>query len=175
MCVLFPFTTTSATPFPAKTFLSMTSNSFEDCVLICYLATWLIFKSFLTISGCPKVRFYEQWFSMCINDICNKITVQNILYADDLKTFTVENYASDYLRALSELQKWCSMNRLLLNIAKYNYLINSEPVPRSSFGELEYFLTKNCSLLLVYKMRSIISMHLWDLYRITLNSPARML
>lgn len=114
-------------------------------------------RKFLATSGVPQGSILGPlFFNVYINDIGDNLVVQHLLYADDLKIFTVVNDSSDCLSlqaALSEVHKWCSANHLCLNVSKcnvvsfslkhannivkYDYTINEVPVPRStSFRDL---------------------------------------
>lgn len=60
------------------------------------------------------------FFKIYFNDICNNLTVRNLLHSDDL---TVVDDVTDCLTILSKVHNWYSLNHPLLNIAKCNVFI----------------------------------------------------
>ena len=61
------------------------------------------------------------FFSLFINDLCSVLSVQHLLYADDVKLFTCISSEDDCLRLQRDLDimgEWCFNNYLALNVSK---------------------------------------------------------
>ena len=86
------------------------------------------FKSieFVATSGVPQGSILGPLlFNIFINDITDEIDLPCLLYADDLKVFTVVNNINDCLQlqaCLNKVNNWCISNKLFLNVSKCNVL-----------------------------------------------------
>lgn len=86
-------------------------------------------------------------FILFVNDLCNVLTSESLLYADDLKIFRIVHNENDCLALQNDIDNllaWCSRNGLSLNKSKckvmsfsrksdtivYNYKINDFSVER---------------------------------------------
>lgn len=82
------------------------------------------YKSFkyLATSGVPQgSNLGPLLFLLFINDLCSSLTCGNLLFADDLKIYTIIYSTEDCMRfqeQLSEVVHWCEENKLLLNPSK---------------------------------------------------------
>lgn len=84
---------------------------------------------FTSSSGVPQGSVLGPLlFNIFINDIGNELTVNYLLYADDMKLFKrIEEY-NDCLELqanIDKLQVWCNNNKLILNVKKCNILTYS--------------------------------------------------
>lgn len=115
------------------------------------------FKSseFICSSGVPQGSILGPlFFCMFINNIIENINVRYLLYADDLKIFSIIESISDcetLQEAFKQVSRWCLNNKMLLNINKceivsfttkrnyisFDYAIEDKKIPRSnSFKDL---------------------------------------
>lgn len=113
----------------------------------------LLFKSYLTnrvqyvalrgfksiefgaTSGVPQGSILGPLlFNIFINDIIDEIDLPCLLYADDLKIFTIIDNIDDCFQlqaCLNKINNWCIVNKLLLNANKCNVLsfsLKSSPI-----------------------------------------------
>jgi Reverse transcriptase (RNA-dependent DNA polymerase) len=88
---------------------------------------YVFYKGFKSVeytatSGVPQGSILGPLlFNVFINDIIDVIDVNCLLYADDLKIFTYISSVDDCEKlslSLMNVQKWCTENRLYLNITK---------------------------------------------------------
>lgn len=102
-------------------------------------------------------------FNIFINDIVTELSVNYLLYADDLKLFTAITSVDDCAllqNDLSILHGWCTRNKLSLNVSKcnvmsystklslinYNYMVDGSILDRpSSFRDLGIHFDKELS------------------------------
>lgn len=77
-------------------------------------------------SGVPQgAHLGPTLFLIYINDLCSQLKCNYLLFADDLKIYRSIESGSDaqlLQRDLDTLSKWCSKNKLFLNIDKCSYI-----------------------------------------------------
>lgn len=83
-------------------------------------------KTFLQLSGVPQGSVLGPLlFNMFVNDIVDNIDVGHLLYADDLKIFcqiSTENDCVLLQKNLDNINAWCTVNNLDLNVSKCNVM-----------------------------------------------------
>lgn len=115
------------------------SVHFGGCQSLYYMGT----------SGVPQgSNLGPLLFSLFINDVVDSIDCNKLIFADDLKIFSVINSVEDCLfvqQQLDALCKWCEVNKLCLNVEKcrsmtftrklkaiiYPYSLDNTPLVRS--------------------------------------------
>ena len=96
-----------------------------------------ISQKFIVKSGVPQSsNLGPLLFLLFINDIATIFNIRVLLFADDLKLFTVINSAADCIQLqenLDLLQQWCLHNKLNLNISKCKIVSFCRKVTTTSF------------------------------------------
>lgn len=105
-------------------------------------------NEFVAPSGVPQGSILGPlFFNMYINDIGDNLSIPYLLYADDLKLYSIINNISDCVLLQNELEKiyqWCLKNKLHVNVSKCNVLSFSL---KQEENMLEYEYSLNKSLL----------------------------
>lgn len=79
-------------------------------------------------------------FAILINDLCDDLKCNILLFADDAKLFRIINSpkdSEDLQHDLNNIAKWCDKNKLKLNIAKCNFIVFSN---RHEKTTVNYFI-----------------------------------
>ena len=81
--------------------------------------------------GVHKVQYWDRYYCLYINDICNvilKFTIYSLL-PDDSNLFTSGSSLEDVFNTLSDemtkVHEWIKANKLLINFDKSNFMIMS--------------------------------------------------
>ncbi len=94
-------------------------------------------ETFTMPSGVPQGSILGPlFFNLFINDIGDKLNVNYLLYADDLKLFAVIRSLDDCYRLqmnLEVLHEWCISNMLPLNLSKCNVMTYTRKVSEICF------------------------------------------
>lgn len=92
-------------------------------------------EAFTTPSGVPQGSVLGPFlFNIYINDLCQNLKCNYLLYADDLKIFqTIKTYRDFVLLQsdLNTIHKWCLDNKLTLNINKCVFIVFSNKLNQS--------------------------------------------
>lgn len=100
-----------------KLFRSYLQNRFQYVSCRGYVS-----ESFPALSGVPQGSVLGPLlFNIYMNDLSSALSIDHLLYADDLKLFTRVEVVEDCMllqRALDDVQCWCDRNKLSLNVSK---------------------------------------------------------
>lgn len=94
-------------------------------------------KNYLATSGVPQgSNLGPLLFIVFINDLCNNLDCEKLLFADDLKIFCNINSIDDCLALQQQIHKielWCQNNKLEMNVSKCKILTYTRRVAPVEF------------------------------------------
>ena len=94
-------------------------------------------NTYLATSGVPQgSNLGPLLFIIFINDLCNNLDCQKLLFADDLKIFSEINKIDDCIDLQQQIHKielWCISNKLEMNVSKCKVVTYTRKATQTEF------------------------------------------